>query len=142
MLGSIDFSVVDDFDPVAADRYPGQTGTWELKDANDGKSKNIVVKYPFEFTDAEGNDKTRTHSQYYNLKPAALWRLKRDLISLGADPDALKQKDVDLESLLNTIFSTIPKAVWLHMVVGTLPARDGGEARPTNNLDKVELREA
>lgn len=149
MLGNVDFSVVEDFKPVPANRYAGQTGTWELKDANDSKSQNVVVKYPFEYEDEEGNSKTRTHTQYYNLKPQALWRLKRDLIALGNDPALLSGKDVDLEAVLNETFGSIPKAVWLHFTVEDMKKAgqpmyedDGVTVRKSNALDKVELRTA
>ncbi len=144
----MDFSVVEDFKPVTAGRYAAQTGTWEVKDANDGKSQNVIVKYPFEYEDDEGNPKTRTHTQYYNLKPLALWRIKRDLIALGADPAELSGKEVDLESILNTIFGAIPKAVWLQFTVedmkkdGSLMYDENGNVRRSNVLDRVELRTA
>ena len=100
MLGTIDFSGVKDLEsPVGT--FDGQTVGWEAKPSKSGDSTNVVAT--FEYTDGEGN--TRKHTQYWNLKPAALWRIKRDLIKMGADPEEFESTDVDLESILNDLFS-------------------------------------
>jgi hypothetical protein len=39
------------------------------------------------------------------MKPNALWRAKRDLVAMGADPSDFESTEVDLESILNELCS-------------------------------------
>jgi hypothetical protein len=106
MLGTVDFSGVD---KKLNGEYEGQTEGWEAKAAKAGDSTNVLIK--FSFTDEEGNN--RKHTEYYNLKPTALWRAKRDLVAMGADPADFESTEVDLESILNELCSPPGTAVRL-----------------------------
>jgi hypothetical protein len=98
MLGTVDFSGVD---KKLNGTYEGQTEGWEAKPSKAGDSTNVWVQ--FSFTDEEGNP--HKHSECYNLKPTALWRAKRDLVAMGADPADFESTEVDLESILNELCS-------------------------------------
>ena len=134
MLGKVDFSTVKDFEAVPAGDYDGQTMRgWEAKPTKAGDSTNIEVKFRYEDQD----DAPRVHLQRYNLKPAALWKIKRDLIALGADPQDFESTDVDLEGVLNGLFGgSVPRACVLTFSVRKYTP-EGGEEREQNELVKV-----
>jgi hypothetical protein len=94
MLGTVDFSGVD---KKLNGTYEGQTEGWEAKPSKAGDSTNVIIT--FSFADEEGN--IRKHPEYYSMKPNALWRAKRDLVAMGADPADFESTKVDLESILN-----------------------------------------
>jgi hypothetical protein len=135
-LGRIDFSSAPSFEPLPSGEYTGQTGSWEAKPTNNGDSTNIEAKFILNYQDDNGSDRTRTVLARWNLKPTALWRIKRDLIAMGADPSTFESADVDIESILNDLFGPIPTPV-----IVTLDQRsytpEGGEARISNNVTKV-----
>lgn len=142
MLGTIDFSQVKDFTPVAAGRYPGETFSWELVDNKSGDGQHILAKFKFEAEDEEtGEPISREQWRRYSLKPNALWALKRDLINLGVDPEVLAGTNVDLEALMNEYFGT-PMPVWLTLSVTSYTPQGSNEARKQNELTKLERREA
>jgi hypothetical protein len=97
-LGVVDFSGVD---KKLNGTYEGQTEGWEAKPSKAGDSINVIIT--FSFADEEGN--TRKHPEYYSMKPNALWRAKRDLVAMGADPADFESTEVDLESILNKLCS-------------------------------------
>jgi len=144
-LGKVDFTGVSDggFKPIPAGTWDGQTSGWEAKEANDGQSMNVLGKFKFEFDDPEtGETRTQQHTQYYNLKPTALWRVKRDLIAIGADPADLEGEDVDLEALFNELFGPRPVAVVGTFINDTWKRKNKqtgeDEEVPTTSMDKVE----
>lgn len=141
MLGTIDFSQVKQFEPVAAGRYPGETFSWEPVDNKSGDGQHILAKFKFEAEDDEGQPVTREQWRRYALKPTALWALKRDLISLGCDPELLSGTAVDLEGLMNEYFS-VPHPVWLTLSQTTYTPPGSTEKRKQNELTKLEPREA
>ncbi len=147
-LGTVDFSVVEDFVALPAGRYPGQTkGEWESKPTKAGDSINVNVKISFDYehtdpTDGEVSIRTRTQTVRYNTKPDALWRIKRDLVALGADPDALKQKNVNLEALINEYFSGTPRPIWVHLTQRLWTPEGEVEAVMQNDVAKMEVRES
>lgn len=141
-IGTIDFSnVTDNFKPLPAGEYEGQTAGWEAKPSNDGESTNIFAKFKLSYQDEEGNDRTRTHRECYNLKEAALWRFKRDMISLGADPEVFAG-EVDIEAIMNDLFGQVPTPVTATLEVSSYERtnRTTGQREdvPTNNMTKVE----
>ena len=141
MLGVIDFTAAKDFEPVPAGDYPGQTKSWEAKPTKNGDSHNIEAKFVFEYTDPESQEtKNRTHTQRWNLKPQALWRIKRDLIAMGADPDDLKGNDVNLAAVLNDLFGAVPTPVMLSFEVTSYTPEGATEPRMQNELVKVVAR--
>jgi hypothetical protein len=97
-LGVVDFSGVD---KKLNGTFEGQTEGWEAKPSKAGDSTNVIIT--FSFADEEGN--TRKHTEYYSMKPNALWRAKRDLVAMGADPADFESTEVDLESILNELCS-------------------------------------
>ena len=142
-LAKLDFSdVKSGFDAVPAGDYPGQTVRgWEAKPTKAGDSTNVEVKFLIEH---EGKKQTVLHR--WNLKPAALWRIKRDLIALGADPRDFESKSVDLEKVLNSLFSrSAPIAVILTMAVRpyTRTVTQNGETTEVtteqNDIERIVL---
>lgn len=132
-LGPIDFSGVKDFEPVAGE-FEGQTSGWEAKLTKAGDSTNVEAK----FTYRDDDGRKRVHLQRYNLKPEALWRIKRDLIAIGADPADFESDQVNLEAVLNDFFGVKPTPVKI-----TFGIRDGErgteyEGRQFQDLLKVE----
>jgi hypothetical protein len=149
-LGTIDFSVVEDFKLLPAGKYPGQTlGEVEVKPASNGKTTNINVKckMQYEDTDEETGDtivKSRSITSRYNTHPDALFRIKRDMIALGEDPAALKAKDVNLGQLVNKHFAGgagNAKPIWIHLIQRPYTPEGATEAEIRNEVAKIELRE-
>lgn len=140
MLGTIDFSQVKDFEPVAAGKYPGETFSWELVDNKAGDGQHVLAKYKFEAEDEEtGEPVSREQWRRYSLKPNALWAIKRDLIAMGCDPDLLSGTSVDLEGLLSEYFGT-PHPVWLTLSVTSYTPAGATESRKQNEISKIEPR--
>jgi hypothetical protein len=138
-LGRVDFSSAPSFEPLPAGDYEGQTGSWEAKPTNNGDSTNIEAKFVLSYQDDGGADRTRTVLARWNLKPTALWRIKRDLISMGADPSTFESKDVDIEGILNDLFGPIPTPVTVSLGQRSYTP-EGGETRITNEVTKVVKR--
>lgn len=135
-LGKINFSNVTTFEALPAGEYHGQTGTWEDKLTNAGDSVNIEAKFILNFTDEKtGVDRNRTQIVRWNLKDQSLWRIKRDLQDLGAAESDFEGEDVDLEAILNNIFSpTVPTPVRVVLSQRTYTPPDGGEPRTVNEV--------
>lgn len=139
-LGVIDFSGVKDFEAIAG-TFDGQTAGWEAKPTKAGDSMNVEAK--FEYVDSDGN--LRKFTNRWNLKPTALWRIKRDLISMGADPADFESTNVDLEAVLNRLFGPVPVPVTLTFTKRKYhvdPNDPASEERESQDLVKVVGREA
>lgn len=151
-LGPIDFSVVEDFELLPAGRYPGQTkGEWDAKLSSKGDTYNINVKTTFQYerpaVDEDGSPtgesevKTRPMTARYNTHPDALFRIKRDLINLGADPAVLKSKNVPLQSLCEEFFGgSRPRPVWITVMQRPYKPEGEDEAEMRNEISKIESR--
>lgn len=121
-LAPVDFSNVKELELIpAGTRVLGMTKSWEAKPSKAGDSTNIEAKFTFEYDGLQ-----RTHVHRWNLKPGALWRVKRDFIKMGADPADLEGPAVDLEAILDEFFSS-PLQVWLTFGLG--------EPYETNDVD-------
>lgn len=136
MLGTVDFSAVKDFEVLPTDTYEAQTKSWEVKQNIAGDGQHLLVKYTTEFDGMQ-----RTVPDRYSLKPNSLWVLKRDLIALGVDPEALKGQ-VDghvLTQIMDELYSS-PLTVLLDIDQEVYtPA--GGEPRLQNVVTRVYLPE-
>lgn len=137
MLGKVDFASAPTFEPLPAGDYDGQTKGWEAKPTRNGDSTNIVAQFIVQYEDAEGNEKTRTITTNWNLKPQSLWRVKRDLIAMGADPSDFEGDDVDLEAILNDLFGSTPTPVTLTLDVREWTPEGETEARQQQEVKKV-----
>jgi len=141
-LGRIDFQNIPTFEPVEAGDYDGFTDSWESKPTKNGDSTNVEAKFKFNYQDGDGNEAQRTILARWNLKKEALWRLRNDLVNLGVDPSELTGDAVDLESILNNVFGTIPTPVTLRITQRTWTPDGGGEAQLRNEVAGVKLRES
>jgi hypothetical protein len=101
-LGKVNFSGVTDFKPVPADSYLCTFKAWEHKknsptgDNPDGS--HILAT----FSIADGGEyEGKTLRVRWALSDKALWRIRQDLVILGADPEDLAGDDVDLEAIIN-----------------------------------------
>lgn len=151
-LGAVDFSVVEDFELLPAGRYPGQTeGKWEPQLAKNQKTTNMNVKVSFQYEKAVVDDdgeptneteiKTRPATVRYNNHPDALFRVKRDLINLGADPVLLKSKQVNLKDMLDQYFGGDRRSpIWVHLIQRPFTPEGSDEAEMRNEIAKIELR--
>lgn len=162
MLGIVDFSGVDDaFKPLPVGDYDGQTKGWKAEPAKNGKSTNIIAEFVINYEDEEtGAEKKRTMRLYWNLSEKALWRVKRDMVDLGADPASFNppadedgKRNVNLEAILKDIFGGAPKPVTLSLILDTYTPIDPATGEPkidietgehvkveTNRIDRVKLR--
>ena len=139
-LGTVNFAQAPSFEPLPAGDYDGVTGTWEPKPTKAGDSMNVEAKFVLTYEDPETNEtRTRTVLNRWNLKPESLWRIKRDLVAMGADPSQFESTDVDLEAVLNSLFGAIPTPVTVTLVQRSYTP-DGGEPRVQNDVSKVVLR--
>jgi hypothetical protein len=138
-LGRIDFVNIPTFEPVDGGQYDGFTESWEAKPSNNGDSTNIEATFKFNYLDGDGNEAQRTIKKWWNLKKEALWSLRQDLVNMGVDPSEFGE-DVDLESLLNQVFSVPPTPVTLTITKAPYTPRGGGETQIRNNVTGVTLR--
>lgn len=138
-LGPIDFSAVEDYKPLPNGKYPGQTVSWESKPTKSNDSTNIEAKFIVEYEEA-GETKQRTILNRWNLKPQSLWRIKRDLVAMGADPEDFEGDNVDLQALLNDLFGVAPTPVWVTLSVRSYRPEGADEDRLSNEVTKVEAR--
>lgn len=149
-LAKINFAAAKPLAPLPAGEYPGKTKKWEAKPTKAGDSTNIVAQFEVQYTDSETNeDKTRTITTNWNLKDTALWRIKRDLIALGADPDDFEggeddgtgegeEGGVNLQDILNEIFTGAGTPCTITLEINSF--EQNGETRYNNNIVKVEAR--
>lgn len=91
----VDFSVIQErsFEPFDDGTYDARLSAWELRKGNKGDYYNL--EFTFFGNEALGNRKIWAMS---SISDGALWRFKRDMIALGADPDDLapgSQVDTD-----------------------------------------------
>lgn len=101
---------------------------WLPEDNKAGDGQHILAKYTVNFeghlvtnkgTDAapdwQPSDETVNRSIEFRiqwpLKETGLWRTKKDLVALDVDPADLEGDAVDLESILNELFSSPHKAL-------------------------------
>lgn len=136
MLGTVDFSAVREFEVIPSDDYDGMTKGWEVKTNNAGDGQYVLVKYTVDYDGMQ-----RTLPDRFSLKPNALWKLKRTLIDLGVDPEALKGEVSGevLAAILNEIYDS-PMPVVLSVGQETYtPAQ--GEPRLQNVVLRVTLPE-
>lgn len=139
-LGRINFSNVAAFEALPGGEYHGQTGTWEDKLTNAGDSVNIEANFTINYTDEKtGIDRTRKQIIRWNLKDQSLWRVKRDLQDLGVPQSEFEGEDVDLESILNSVFSPVPTPVRIVLTQRTYTPQDGGEPRTVNEVVRCYL---
>lgn len=82
MCPVVDGSSIQDFDPIPNDTYNCRLESFENKRANDGLSDNINLTFVVDDGEFAGRKLFRTQ----NLKPGALWNLKKTCVALGADP--------------------------------------------------------
>lgn len=89
----------------------GLSKTWEPVATADGSGVHVLAKYAV-LHQMPGAETPRNieFRVRWSLKPTGLWRTKRDLIALGADPTDFESTAVDLESILNELFSAPHKA--------------------------------
>lgn len=148
MLGKIDFAnAPQGFEPVPAGDYPGVTKSWEAGMNSAGDGKVVKAQFRFEVDDPlTGETKNRIQFVTWSLKNTALWRIKRDLVDMGVDPQLFQSTDVDLAAILNDVFSQ-PLPVTLTLSVEEYTPNDGprdenGEIikRKQNRLERVKLR--
>lgn len=136
-LGTVDFSVVKDFEALPAqDGVEAMTKSWESKTNSAGDGQHILVKYTTEYDGMQ-----RTISDRYSLKPNSLWVLKRDLIALGVDPEVLKEKLEGhvLAQILDELYST-PTQVLLDLDQEVYTPTNG-DPRLQNVVKRVYLPE-
>lgn len=145
-IGKVNFAAAKPLAPLPAGDYPGKTKKWEAKPTKAGDSTNIVAQFVVQYTDQDTNeDKERTITTNWNLKDTALWRIKRDLIALGADPDDFEGGEGDdedagvpLDDILNEIFTEAGTPCTITLEINSF--EQSGETRYNNNIVKVEAR--
>lgn len=139
MLGKIDFTAVKSFTPLPDGDYEGQTDSFEIKPTKANDSYNVVAKFKVDY-DEDGSSKSRTIITNWNLKPQSLWRIKRDLIAIGADPEDLEGDDVDLEAVLGDLFGATPTPVTISLKLNTYRRAGDTEDSVNNEVTKVVAR--
>lgn len=139
-LGTINFHNIPTFEPVDGGVYPGQTDSWEAKPTKNGDSMNVEGKFRFVHTNSEGEEQDRSIILRWNLKREALWRIRGDLVKMGADPSELESDAVDLEAILNELFGQIPTPVNLTIRKYVWTPDNGGDPQDRNEVTAVSLR--
>lgn len=138
-IGRIDFVNIPTFEPVEGGQYDGFTESWEEKPSSKGDSTNIEATFKFNYLDGDGNEAQRTIKKWWNLKKEALWSLRQDLVNMGVDPSEFGE-NVDLQAMLNQVFSQPPTPVTLTLTKGPYTP-PGGETQIRNQVAGVRLRE-
>lgn len=128
MLGTVDFSEVQELKASDTGVYDGQTKNWEAVQNSNGDGMHIKANFIYEYEGRNVPIFTR-----WPLKKSGLWRTKRDLVALGADPADLSGSNVDLEAIINEIFGVVPTPVKLS--IKKVIARDSnGVPKPPDPL--------
>lgn len=140
-LGAVNFAGAPSFEPLPSGDYDGVTGTWEAKPTKAGDGTNIEAKFLLDFMDEDGTPRNRTILVRWNLSRNSLWRIKRDLVDMGADPSDFEGENVDLESILNSLFGTVPTPVTVSLTQRSYTP-EGGEPRIQNDVNRVKARSA
>lgn len=139
-LGKVNFAAAPSFEPLRNGDYEGVTERWEAKRTKNGDSNNIEARFKVEYEDEKtGENRVRTVMCRWNDKDTALWRIKRDLIAMGADPSEFESDAVDLEGILNRLFGVVPTPVIITLTQSTFTP-EGGEPQTRNEVYKVVAR--
>ena len=141
-LGPVDFTKAkNDYPVIPVPR--GETldvevisKSWEDQANTNGEGRHIVAKYSvtWEFDGKPRTFELRVVWPY--TSEGGMWRVKRDLIKLGADPAEFEAGDppgskVDLESILNELFASPHKAI-ARIREETFTPRDHVPSDPTS----------
>lgn len=130
MLGTVDFSGVQELEAVETGIYEGQTKNWEAVENSNHDGMHIKANFMLQNPEDGRNFPLFTR---WPLKVSGLWRTKRDLVALGANPEDLSGANVNLEAVINDIFGAVPTPV--RASVKKVPARDSnGNVLPPDPL--------
>lgn len=130
MLGTVDFSDVQELEAIETGTYDGQTKGWE--EVQNGNGDGSHIKATFLFQNPEDGRNVPIFTRW-PLKKSGLWRTKRDMVALGVPPDGLSGANVNLEAALNDIFGAAPTPV--RGYIKKVPAKDSnGNVLPPDPL--------
>lgn len=131
-LGKINFSGVTDFTPVPEGSYIATFKSWEHKqNSPDGTNPDGThVLAQFVINDGSEYDGKQLRVRWA-LTEKALWRIRQDLIVLGADPEDLAGDDVDLTPV---IIAQIGKQAMLDVKITTYKSKKDGKDMQSNEV--------
>ncbi len=135
-MPKVDYSQIEemDFSPIDEAVYDAVLTDWELKEGDKGPYYNT------EFTLDESAEEYKNRKVWtiMSLAPKALWRFKRDMTRLGADPeDMAPESDVDTDQI---IARNVGASCRLKIVQEAYEANDG-ETKVRNNIKEVMAAE-
>lgn len=104
----VDFSAVaSSYEPRAKGEYEGTLIGHKLNAASATSGQPTVT------LDWSENDSPNRHMfKTYSLQPVALWSLKRDLIRIGADVEAMNSPDADLDVIITGLYGYVSTLVF------------------------------
>ena len=129
MAPKVDYGVIEeqDFSPVDDGIYDARLTNWELVPA---KTEDKFPYYNCEFTAEEGN---RKFWKILSLSPKALWAFKKDMITLGADPEQMSpESEEDTDDIIAGCMESPCRLV---LKKETYPRRDGTEGERSSIVE-------
>jgi hypothetical protein len=132
-MPKVDYSTIEerDFSPVEDGIYDGRLSGWELVPP---KTADKHPYYNCEFTAEEsagiGN---RKFWKILSLSPQSLWAFKKDMITLGADPeDMAPGSEVDTDDIIAGCMEARCRLV---LKKETYPKRDGTQGERSSIVE-------
>ncbi len=141
-LKPIDFKGVSDRVVYPTGDYNAITGSYKIvqDDAfNNGEGRDVVLAN-FKI-DEEGEYDGKTVFHRWPLDADMLWLFKKDMVSLGIDPEAF-DGEVDVEEMVKEFFGGTPVPVVLHIEQTTYTDKkvSPNVERPISNVKGMEPR--
>lgn len=131
-LGKVNFSGVTDFKPVPPDSYLSTFKSWEAKknspDGDNPDGQHVLAV--FIINDGSEYDGKQLRVRWA-LTEKALWRIRQDLVILGAEPEDLAGDDVDLSAVIE---GQVGHQAILDVRIGTYKDKKSGEDRQSNEV--------
>ena len=134
VLGPLNFEGVQTERPVVpAGRVRAQFVGYEVRPTKAGDAHNINPQ--FKITDEDHPNVGTILYGMWNTKPTALWRMKRDLLALGADQETMGSPNVQITEVLDELKAMAPEVELVVVVEPYTP--EGGETRDTNKIERI-----
>jgi hypothetical protein len=129
----VDYAAIEerDFTPVEDGIYEARLTNWELIPA---KSDDKFPYYNCEFTaSADAGVGNRKFWKILSLSPQALWAFKKDMISMGADPEDMSPgSEVDTDDIIAGCMEAPCRLVLKKEIY---PKRDGTEGERSSIVE-------
>ena len=135
-MPKVDYGVIEerDFTPVDDGIYDARLTDWELVQA---KTEDKFPYYNCEFTADEPGQGNRKFWKILSLSPKALWAFKKDMITLGAEPEHMTPgSEMDTDDVIAGVLEAPCRLV---LKKETYPKRDGTEGERSSIVEVLSV---